>query len=183
MSGIPVHFFNAFSGNLSLKTYLPPQISESSGLAYTDGNLWTHNDKGGIPALFKIDTTDGSIKQTVFIDNYPNTDWEDITSDKEHIYIGDFGNNFGVRKDLKILIIDKASITNQRIIHLNAKAISFSYQDQKKFTKNNLNDFDCESLITINESLYLFTKDRGDNKTRVYKISKNPGTTPLFPHL
>lgn len=166
---------------LSLKTLLPYQISESSGLVYTEGKLWTHNDKGGFAAIYNIDTATGNIKQTVIIDNYPNMDWEDITADREFIYIGDFGNNYGTRKDLKILKIDKSAITAAGIVHVNAKAISFSYADQDKFTKNIRNDFDCESVVSIANSLYLFSKDRGDNKTRVYRLSKVPGTYNISP--
>ena len=170
------------SPKLFLKTFLPPPILESSGLVYTDDKLWTHNDKGGAPAIFNIDTLTGAIKQTVIIDNYPNIDWEDITADQDHIYIGDFGNNYGIRKDLKVLIIDKSSISNDPVIHVNAKAISFSYADQFKFVKNKRNDFDCESIISLGDNLYLFTKDRNDNKTRVYRVPKALGTYKINPY-
>ena len=139
-----------------LKTWLPPAISESSGLSYSDGKLWTHNDKGGLPAIYCIDTLTGAIKQTVYIDNYPNIDWEDITSDDQHIYVGDFGNNNGIRKDLKILIIDKKSISDSSIVHVKANAINFSYTDQHHFIKNNKNDFDCESMIYQRSALFVF---------------------------
>jgi hypothetical protein len=167
-----------YNSNLNspvLKTVLPIQIMESSGLIYTDGKLWTHNDKGGSSCIFSIDTSTGKVLQTVYIDNYPNTDWEDITADKNYIYIGDFGNNYGMRSDLRVLKIAKTSITDKQIIHANAEAIFFSYADQTNFSKSNRNNFDCESIISKNNFLYLFTKNRGDNNTRVYKLSKSPG--------
>ena len=34
--------------------------------------------------------------------NIKNTDWEEISQDKDFIYIGDIGNNSGNRDDLKI---------------------------------------------------------------------------------
>ena len=167
---------------ISLKAYLPSQISESSGLVYTDGKLWTHNDKGGLPAIYSIDTLTGAVKQTVFIDNFPNVDWEDITADKDHIYIGDFGNNYGIRRDLKVLILNKSLISDAPLIHINAAVIYFSYADQKKFIKNNKNNFDCESMISINDHLYLFSKNRGDGRCRVYSLSKTPGTYTIDPY-
>ncbi|MCX6297352.1 MAG: hypothetical protein NTX97_15100, partial [Bacteroidetes bacterium] len=84
--------------------------------------------------------------------------------------------------DLKILIIDKKSISDLPIAHVKAEVIYFSYSDQKKFISNNKNDFDCESIISIENYLYLFSKDRGDNKTRVYKLSKTPGTYLISPY-
>ena len=48
---------------------------------------------------------------------------------------------------------------------------------------NNNTNFDCESIISVGDSLYIFTKDRGDLKTRVYKLPKTPGTYTLSPYL
>ena len=151
-------------------------ISESSGLVWTDGKLWTHNDSGNPNEIYRIDTANGNILQTITIDNYPNTDWEDIAADSNFIYIGNTGNNNGNRTDLKILKIAKSDITKSSIVHLNAQAISFSYSDQTVFTSSSSHNFDCESLISIKDSLYIFTKDRGDLQTRVYKLPKTPGT-------
>ncbi len=157
-------------------------ITESSGLEWTDGKLWTHNDSGNPPQIFSIDTTDGHTLQTIYIDNYPNIDWEDITADSQYIYVGDHGNNDGDRTDLKVLKIAKADISNDAEVHVNAGAISFSYTDQTSFTPSNTNNFDCEALMSVGDSLYIFTKDRGDLKTRVYKMPKVPGTYALSPY-
>src|SRR4051812_45510552 len=91
-----------------IKATLPAVLKESSGLCYTDGQLWSFGDSGNPDAIYKIDTTTGAILQTVTIANYPNTDWEDITADALYIYIGDFGNNSGDRTDLKILRVKKS---------------------------------------------------------------------------
>ncbi len=165
-----------------LRAAFGPGVSESSGVVFTDGKFWTHNDSGNQPNIFSVDTSTGAILQTVFIDNYLNTDWEDITADSNYIYVGDFGNNNGTRTDLKILKIAKADITTSHIVHLNAQAISFSYTDQTSFTSSSGHNFDCESVISIKDSLYIFTKDRGDGATRVYKLPKVPGTYPVSPY-
>ena len=157
-------------------------ISESSGLVWTDGKLWTHNDSGNPNEIYSIDTATGNILQTIIIDNYPNTDWEDIAADSNFIYIGNTGNNNGNRTDLKILKIAKSDITNSSTVHLNAQAISFSYSDQTVFTSSSTHNFDCESLLSFNDSLYIFTKDRGDLQTRVYKLPKIPGTYVVSPY-
>ncbi len=165
-----------------LRHALSTDIPESSGLVYCDGQLWTHNDSGNPASFFRIDTTTGHTVQTIKVDNYPNTDWEDMAADSGYIYLGNFGNNNGDRKDLNILKIKKADITSFSTVHVNAQAINFSYADQTSFTSSSTNNFDCEALVSIKDSLYLFTKDRGDLKTRVYKLPKTPGTYSVAPY-
>lgn len=166
----------------AFRATLSTNIAESSGLVWTDDKLWTHNDSGNPAYIFSIDTATGKTLQTVVIDNYPNVDWEDITADSNYIYVGDHGNNNGDRRDLKILKIAKADITSDSIVHVNAQAIAFSYSDQTSFVASKTNNFDCEALIAIQDSLYVFTKDRGDLSTRVYKMPKIPGTYVLNPY-
>lgn len=156
-------------------------VPESSGLVYTGGKLYTHADSGNSSEIYSIDPESGIVVQTLVIDNFPNVDWEDITADQDYIYIGDFGNNNGTRTDLKALKISKNQIGSQQIVHLQAEAISFSYRDQKSFAPDSQTNFDCESLISVGDSLYLFTKDRGDFKTRLYSLSKNPGNYQISP--
>lgn len=156
---------------------LPTILKESSGLCCTDGNLWTFGDSGNPNAIFKIDSASGAILQIVTVQNFPNIDWEDITADSLYIYIGDFGNNDGNRKDLKILRIEKSDLQSTAAqVSVHADAINFSYTDQTNFDPNTNTNFDCEALVSIDSNLYVFTKDGGDLQTRSYKLSKTPGT-------
>jgi len=167
---------------VDLKHTFPELLNESSGLCYTDGNLWSFGDSGNPNSIFKIDTTTGAILQTVTIANYPNIDWEDITADSLYIYVGDIGNNDGNRTDLKILRIKKTDISaNTPSVNVMGEAINFSYSDQTGFPYNSNTNVDCEALLSIENNLYLFTKDGGDLQTRCYKISKEPGTYSLAP--
>ena len=43
--------------NPQLKALLPTEVSETSGLFFHNGRLWTHNDSGGKPILYALDTT------------------------------------------------------------------------------------------------------------------------------
>src|SRR5687768_2482689 len=81
---------------------VPATISETSGLMFWDGLLWTHNDSGGDAVLFGLDTASGTLVRSVRILEATNVDWEDITRDEDYVYIADFGNNNGTRTDLKI---------------------------------------------------------------------------------
>ncbi|MBU2651959.1 MAG: hypothetical protein KKA81_13600 [Bacteroidetes bacterium] len=158
---------------------LPGLVNETSGLIFWNEGLWTHNDSGGDAAIYKIDTATGEIIQWVFIDNADNTDWEDIDQDEYNIYIGDFGNNSGSRQDLHILVISKEDILTSLTdtIYVNANVIWFSFADQQVFTPNHNNhNYDCEAMISVGDSLYLFSKNWLNKYSRIYRVPKIPGT-------
>lgn len=164
--------YPATNYNLSSIAILPELLNESSGLAFFDGGLWTHND-GGVDEIYKIDQATGEIIQSVLIANSNNKDWEDFAEDNEYLYIGDFGNNGGDRTNLRVYRVEKNSLGG---LIANAEKIEFSYIDQTDFTENhNNNDYDCEAFFYHNDSLHLFTKNWVDNKTRHYTVPTIPG--------
>ena len=79
----------------TVQAQLSKTIEETSGLAKIDGTFWTHNDSGGEPALYQFDPHSGEVLRTVFFNGAENKDWEDMTTDSSHVYVGNFGNNFG----------------------------------------------------------------------------------------
>jgi hypothetical protein len=161
---------------LPLKAKLADGVAESSGLVYTNGNLWTFNDSGNPPALFRIDSASGQVVQQVRITNFDNIDWEDITADAQYLYVGDFGNNSGSRRDLRVLRVPKTGL-GAAATTATAEAIEFSYPDQTDFSpRNNRHNFDCEAFFYANDSLHLFTKNWVDLQTRYYTIPAAPGT-------
>ncbi|MFT4644585.1 MAG: hypothetical protein ACI8ZX_000990 [Planctomycetota bacterium] len=154
---------------------LPNEIVESSGLIYFDNKLITHTDSGGENALYEIDTNTAQVLRKVYITNSVNNDWEDITQDENYIYIADFGNNQGSRTDLKILKISKTEF--QTYDSIQATFIKYSYEDQTDFTPTSkMTNFDAEAIISIEDSLYIFTKNWGNQETSVYPIPKDTGT-------
>ncbi|RLD88473.1 MAG: hypothetical protein DRJ09_08365 [Bacteroidetes bacterium] len=160
-----------------LKYVLPDEIDETSGLAFFNGGLWTLNDSGGEPVIYKLDTATGHIVQRIRIGNATNVDWEDMTDDSLFVYVGDFGNNSGNRKDLKIYKIKKSDIPASGDVTVEAEIINFYYPDQpdKKIKKRRYNNFDCEAVLAMDDSLFLFSKDWQDQRTRVYALPKVPG--------
>jgi hypothetical protein len=161
---------------------LEPKVIESSGVEFTENAIWTHNDSGNSNKFYKINPSDCSVLQTITTYNFPNNDWEDITSDKDYLYLGNFGNNDGNRKDLKIIKIAKSDLNSSNTdITVYPEAINFNYADQTSFVKDGNTNFDCEAFFSKGDSLYLFTKNRGDYKTRVYALSKNPGDFTISP--
>jgi hypothetical protein len=167
---------------IGLKAALPSVLKESSGLCFTGGNLWSFGDSGNLNAIYSIDSATGAVLQVVIIKNFPNVDYEAMTADSACIYVSDAGNNYGDRRDLKILRIKKADIVKgPNIVSVEADAINFTYADQKDFEPNTNTNFDCEAIASIGSYLYLFSKDRGDLQTRCYRLAKDTGTYSIAP--
>ena len=159
---------------------LPQELNESSGLLYYNGALWSINDGGNEATLYKIDTTAPyTILQTFVLENTNNTDWEGLAQDEHSFYIGDFGNNAGNRQDLRILKLDKNQINtsiNQTDTIRNIAIINFSFSDQVDFNlTTHEHNFDCEAFIYYQDSIYIFSKNWVDKKTRIYHLPTQAG--------
>lgn len=168
--------FNSFlfsQENIVELGVLSNTISETSGLIFYNGKLITHNDSGNSPQLFEIDTISLQITRTVTIINAENIDWEDITQDDNFIYIGDFGNNNGVRTDLTIYRISKQEYDQSDSV--SSEKIEFSYEDQIDFTDSGPSDWDAEAFFAINDQLIILTKQWQSNGTVAYTIPKTLG--------
>lgn len=163
-------------GDLTPKLMLPGDLKETSGLVFWQNSLWTHNDSGGEPVIYQVDTATAAVIRTVRLENAENRDWEDITHDQDHIYVGDFGNNSGNRRDLKIYKLKKSDIPEEGDATVSAEVIKFRFADQTSFeNENREHNFDCEAIISFNDALYLFSKNWIDGKTRMYRIPSAPG--------
>lgn len=152
-----------------------PILDETSGLIYYNNTLITHNDSGNEASLYEIDTVTGAVLRTVIVSGATNVDWEDITQDESYLYIGDIGNNFGNRTDLKIYKIAKEDY-NDTDDMVTPEVITYSYANQSDFTSNlNANNWDAEGLVSYDNNLLVFTKNWENKKVNVYSVSKNSG--------
>lgn len=157
-----------------LKAELPKEVSETSGLFFHNGRLWTHNDSGGKPILFALDTTNFQVVQKITLSNVKNKDWEDVCTDGETVFVGDFGNNKGSRKNLRIYTFPLSSIPAEGDTSIQADSIRFSFADQTSFEKRKqAHDFDCEAVFATKDYLYLLSKGWETGTTRLYRLSKN----------
>ena len=149
-------------GELKIKTKLPQLLEEVSGIQYSKNEdaFWMINDSGNAPSLYLV-SEEGNILRELKI-NSKNTDWEDITQDKEgNVYIGNFGNNANKRKDLVILKVHASDLKSNSKI--NVENIEFYYPEQKQFPAKE-KYFDTEGFFEWNDFLYIFTKSRVKNK-------------------
>ena len=162
--------------DLKILAKLPPVLDETSALVLTPkGNLWTVVDSK-YAMLYNIDTT-GAIKKTVRL-NHKNQDWEELAQDADgNFYIGAFGNNKSMRKNLRIYKIPSPDAITDTIV--TGQLIKFTYSDQKSFppppTQQN---FDMEAMVCFQNSIYLFSKNRTNpftGYTKMYKLPNTPG--------
>jgi hypothetical protein len=156
-------------------TKLDDVVHETSGLIHWNGGIWTINDSGNEPVLYKLNTETGKVIQQIRIKNAKNKDWEELAQDDNHIYIGDFGNNKGSREGLRVLKIKKSDIDTSTFQSIRVKKIKFHYPEQTNFQKRDNHHFDCEGFFYHNNQLHLFTKNRDNGKTYHYTLPTQAG--------
>ncbi|WP_312768013.1 hypothetical protein [Epilithonimonas sp.] len=159
---------------LDIKKYkiaiLSDSLRESSGLTNMDGRLFSFNDSGNTSEIFEIKPGSSHIEKT-YKTGLKNIDWEAMTNDGENFYIGEFGNNLGTRKDLKVYRI---AFRNDSLMLDSIKTIPFFYPEQTDFTPKNINNnFDAEAMIFLDGNIHLFTKEWVTNTVSHYVIDKN----------
>jgi len=115
-------------------------------------------DQGNATNLYGYDFNSRNFK-TIAINNVKNVDWEDLTSDKDgRLFIGDFGNNKGKRKEFSIYKLDGLSIS---LDFIEAEKITFT-------VPKNLENDDFESFFLFKNHFYIFSKN--DRKGTVIKV-------------
>ena len=149
-------------------TILDEKLYEASGLVASrinKGMLWTINDSGNDARLFLIDNKGNTI-HSYWIDKATNIDWEDLTiytddTGKSKIYIGDIGDNYTIRKNINIIVLDEPIFgdPNDTII-TNYKNYQFKYPDGAK-------DAETIMLDPLTSTLFVITK-REEN-VRIYE--------------
>lgn len=110
LSFIPAYADSVFSAPKKAGELKNKKIDEASGLAFSrthPGILYTHNDSGGEPLVYLIDTL-GKDKGRIRLKGVKNRDWEDIAvgpgpdPKRHYIYVGEIGDNNAVYKSIKI---------------------------------------------------------------------------------
>ncbi|MDD4235404.1 MAG: hypothetical protein PHF99_05260 [Bacteroidales bacterium] len=157
--------------SLSREIHLNNILQETSGLLYCNSGFISHNDSGGKPELYVVDSTNGKIINTVLIEGAVNRDWEDIAEDDNYFYIGDFGNNSGSRTDLRIYQVKKPQDILLKTSLKLKNTFYFKFEDQTDFKKNfRETPFDCEAFFVINNIAYIFSKNWHNQTTSLYKL-------------
>lgn len=166
---------------LDIVEELPNELDECSGLAYLPGGrLAMINDSGNDPEIFITDTS-GQLLTVLEHPEIENEDWEELAYANGTLFIGDFGNNANKRDDLKIFMV---TLSPELEIG-KVEVIEFSYANQESFPPEDENkNFDMEAMVAMNDSLYLFSKNRTepfDGRTYVYALPQQAGKYQLSP--
>jgi hypothetical protein len=115
----------------------------------------------------------GEITNAINITDATNVDWEDLASDQEgNIYIGDFGNNDNLRKDLCIYKVGKEALASTTTIA--AAKTSFSYPNQTAFPPIPSERFyDVEAFIVFQNHSTFLPKTEARIQTEVFHCIKS----------
>lgn len=160
-------------GSLVVKTILPKELKEISGITASGTDIWAITDKPHA-TVYRLDLS-GNLKQQVEITNAEATDVEAVAADADYIYIGDVGDNTGDRVERRIIKVAKSAIKKEKDAKVTGEVIGFVFAGGGQTESKKQNNFDCESLLSYKDSLYVFTKDRQDKETRLFVLPKKAG--------
>jgi hypothetical protein len=133
-----------------------PDIDECSGIAFDGDAFWVHNDSGAGPILYRSESLDFAHAEALPVAGATAIDWEEITTDGDHLLVLDIGDNRRQR----------TSCTIYRV-HYRDEALDlvatypFRYPDGAH---------DAEAAAVIDGKLHIITKDRGEGAALVFRF-------------
>lgn len=166
--------YNATTITFTERKELSADVDETSGLIVWQNKFWTHNDDTDLN-IYGFTFEAPLELQPIELTGLTNIDWEELTQDAHYLYMGDFGNNFGNRTNLKIYKIEKLGLLRGEV---NVEEIAFSYDDQVDFNPGGslITDYDAEAFIVTDDFIYIFTKQWTARQTSVYRLPNAAGT-------
>lgn len=143
-------------------------INEASGLAYSrqyPNVLYTHNDSGGLPVVYKMDTT-GKVTGKIHLMGVENRDWEDIEvgpgpeKESAYIYVGEIGDNQGKYSSVRIFRF-KEPQEDIDTVKVQPKTLELAYPDGPR---------DAETLMVDPWNGDVFIVSKRDSSNVLYRL-------------
>src|SRR5688500_8741038 len=162
---------STYVGPLAAGSLEAPPKQEASGLAisrHSPDILWTHDDSGGAPVLYAVDTS-GKKRGSLRLRGVKNDDWEDLASfqrdGKAWLLIADTGDNDAERDTVRLHVVEEPVVAQlnpaKDIEAAPAYSLRLRYEDGSR---------DCESVAVdpVEGVVYLLTKR--DAPARLYRV-------------
>jgi hypothetical protein len=143
------------------------QINEASGLVASTIHpslLYTHNDSGGDPLIYILDTL-GSYKGRIHLEGIRNRDWEDIAigpgkePNSSYIYVGDIGDNNSARQKIQLYRFPEPSLLQEET-KVQPEKFTLKYPDGAR---------DAETLLVDPWSGDIFILTKRDTSNTLYR--------------
>lgn len=165
---IPDYMDSLYSSPKAVGKLSNKEIDEASGIAFSrthEDIIYTHNDSGGKPYIYMIDTYGGE-KGKIILEGVKNRDWEDIAvgpgpnPNLHYIYVGDIGDNRGVYPEIFIhRLAEPKPFTSE--LRIKPKTLKLTYPDGPK---------DAETLMVDPVSKDIFILSKRDSANILYRV-------------
>jgi len=153
-------------GNLSTD-----KVREASGIASSiplKGCYWTHNDSGNKPEVYLLNSK-ADLISTFKLTDTGNRDWEDIAEGigpekgKSYVYVGDIGDNSGVRKHIRIYRFPEPEKLPAEHVAVTPDVLTLKFPNGPR---------DAESLMIdpISKQIYIISKR--EREVSLYKTNQ-----------
>jgi hypothetical protein len=168
---IPDYQDSLFSGPKSMGKLQNKKIDEASGLVFSKNHpdiLYTHNDSGGDPVVYIIDTLGKEIGK-IKLSGVENRDWEDIAigpgpdPKRSYIYVGEIGDNNGVYKKVRIFRFPEPKSLKEEIV-VKPEILTLNYPDGPR---------DAETLMVDPISQDIFILSKRDSLNILYRAPQS----------
>ncbi|KEA63856.1 hypothetical protein ADIMK_1983 [Marinobacterium lacunae] len=159
-------------GYLSVETlgFLGEPIVETSGLALDGESIWTLNDSGNGPWVYKLSPT-GNLEKRVRLEGGVNIDWESMAADESSLFVADCGNNSGRREWLELYTVSWDALRRAAgESEVPASRIEFRLSDAAPVLGAHAHDNDCEAIAAVDGKIWMLTKGWQSSTSRLYTI-------------
>ncbi len=144
-----------------------PALNELSGLAVSQlnpGILWTHEDSGGAPELYALDTT-GATVATLQLEGVENEDWEDLAigpcGDAWCLVVGDIGTLGTSRSEFALLVVEEPLLDGTATLSATPEVRPFTYPGDPE---------DAEALVLEADGTAVIVTKRENATAGVYRL-------------
>lgn len=155
---------------------LPDAVFETSGLALVGQRLWTLNDSGDDAVLYGLSADGRRVDRRLFLAGAVNVDWEAMALDRHDLYIVDAGNNLGLRRELSVYRVPLTALDAPDGSQVPWARLTFRYRMATGQRRP-----DCEAAVVVGNELWLFSKNRRDGHSNLYRLDLSSSDQTVTP--